>query len=342
MKSCLIDLTKMQKIISQHMSSAAMALLVYIAVSAMVPHLGRASALQRRLSMQGDNINNNMACNIRPPEPREIGATVIASYPGSGAKLSWKTIQALTGIKTSTTGDENGLISKNATVAIKTHYPALGGKHDPPSTIAHVPRAILLLRNPLNAISSFHNFEYERANHLPNHSTRAPTEAWIEWRNKRFDLELGKWKAHLVYWMDRHPAASRTIITFERMTNTDTGVEEFAKLGRGLQKRDPRIEVPVDDELSCIWDVIVNDKRVGHEGGPGYKSRRAGSERGPPPYENEHLERMEKLFIELKEMYLEREGVQCDLIPIMDDYVAMVVWDKRPRRGAEKKEATDE
>jgi len=345
MESCPIDLAKVQKFISQHMSSAAIALLALVGVFGMASYLvtsgSSASSLQLRRSMQevvmtpvvadptshqpdaNNNINNNMACNIRPPEPREIGATVIASYPGSGAKLSWKIIRALTGIMTSDDYDHNGLASKNAAVAIKTHYPALGGENGLPSTIAYIPRAILLLRNPLNAIPSLHNFEYEQTHHLPNHSTRAPTEAWIEWRNERFASELEKWKAHLMYWMDRYPAAARTIITLERMINVDTGVNEFAKLGRGLQKRDPRIELPADGELPCIWEVLVSDKRVGDEGSR-RQSRRAGSERGPPPYQIHHLDKMLKLFNELKGMYLEREGVESDLTSIMDEYIAMV------------------
>lgn len=270
-----------------------------------------------------ESSTNNMACNIRPAEPREIGATVIASYPGSGAKLSWKTIRALTGIMTSDDYDHNGLASKNAAVAIKTHFPALGDENGLPAIIAYVPRAILLLRNPLNAIPSLHNFEYEQMHNLPNHSTRAPIEEWIAWRNERFDSELNNWKTHLIYWMDRYPAVARTVLTFERMVNVDTGVEEFAKLGKGLQKRDPRIELPSDEDLPCIWEVLVSDKRVGDEGSR-RKSRRAGSERGPPPYEFEHLDRMEGMFNDLKGMYLEREGVEGDLPAIMDEYVAMV------------------
>lgn len=343
--SCPIDLSKMQKFLSQHMNNAAIALLTITGVFVMVSHLASpgslssTSALQLRRSMQEvvmtpvvadpapqqqpDSNNNNMACNIRPPEPREIGSTVIASYPGSGAKLSWKTIRALTGIMTSDDYDHNGLASKNAAVAIKTHYPALGDENGLPTVIAYVPRAILLLRNPLNAIPSLHNFEYEQVHNLPNHSTRAPTEEWIAWRNERFDTELIKWRTHLTYWMDRYPAVSRTVLTFERMVNIDTGVEEFAKLGRGLQKRDPRIELPPDEDLPCIWEVLVSDKRVGDEGSR-RKSRRAGSERGPPPYEFEHLDRMEGMFNELKDTYLEREGVEGDLPAIMDEYVAMV------------------
>lgn len=107
------------------------------------------------------------------------------------------------------------------------------------------------------------------------------------------------------------------------MVNVDTGVEEFAKLGRGLQKRDPRIELPPDEDLPCIWEVLVSDKRVGDEGSR-RKSRRAGSERGPPPYEFEPFDRMEGMFNELKDMNLEREGVEGDLPAIMDEYVAMV------------------
>ena len=290
--SCPIDLSKMQKFLSQHMNNAAIALLALTGVFVMAStlsspgSLSSASALQLRRAMQEvtmtpvvadptppqqqqsspESSTSNMACNIRPAEPREIGATVIASYPGSGAKLSWKTIRALTGIMTSDDYDHNGLASKNAAVAIKTHFPALGDENGLPTIIAYVPRAILLLRNPLNAIPSLHNFEYEQMHNLPNHSTRAPIEEWIAWRNERFDSELNNWKSHLNYWMDRYPAVARTVLTFERMVNVDTGVEEFAKLGRGLQKRDPRIELP------------PRRRPAVHMGGAG--ERQAGGRRG--------------------------------------------------------------
>lgn len=126
-----------------------------------------------------------------------------------------------------------------------------------------------------------------------------------------------------MYWMDRYPSVARTIITFERMTRIETGVDEFAKLGRALQERDPRIELPADDDLPCIWDVLVSDRRVGDEGSR-RKSRRDGAERGTPPYEYEHLDAMTNLFTELRAMYLEREGTEGDLPAIMDEYLAVV------------------
>ena len=111
-------------------------------------------------------------CSIPRPEPRMMSPTIIASYPGSGAKMTWKLTRAVTGIMTGDDFNHNGLVSLGQVVGIKTHYPSECCS-DPVSfkPLLNVDQSVLLLRHPMNALPSYHNFVYEQEHKLENHST---------------------------------------------------------------------------------------------------------------------------------------------------------------------------
>ena len=74
---------------------------------------------------------NGPECRVPPalPPPQPIAPTFAASYPGSGAKMSWNLITGLTGVQT---GDDwllNG-VEWNQAVTVKTHYPHPEGNPD--------------------------------------------------------------------------------------------------------------------------------------------------------------------------------------------------------------------
>ena len=74
---------------------------------------------------------NGPECRVPPalPPPQPIAPTFAASYPGSGAKMSWNLITGLTGVQT---GDDwllNGIEWSQA-VTVKTHYPHPEGNPD--------------------------------------------------------------------------------------------------------------------------------------------------------------------------------------------------------------------
>ena len=136
---------------------------------------------------------SNINIQWKKPIPKKMEPTLVASYPGSGAKLTWKLIRAITGIMTGDDVDHNGLVRKGQVVAIKTHYPTILSKEkfEATTTIAtttndaheeehqqsdvvnlsRIERSILLLRSPFHAIPSYYNFQYERSMNLENHST---------------------------------------------------------------------------------------------------------------------------------------------------------------------------
>lgn len=81
----------------------------------------------------------------------------IASFPGSGARLSWQIVEALTGKPTGDEWNLNGL-GKNV-IAVKTHWPhpTHGNRLEWGDEIK---RAFLLVRNPMDALPAFHDTIY--------------------------------------------------------------------------------------------------------------------------------------------------------------------------------------
>ena len=215
-----------------------------------------------------------------------------ASYPGSGAKLTWKLVRAITGAFTGDDHDHNGRVKRGVVVTVKTHFPA----HTPPEVMDKpqleiLRRAILLVRNPLSAIPSFHNFIYEQENGLRNHSTRAPIEVWIKWRNEQFEAEIQRWVDHIKYWVDRCPPQVQGkihLLPFEDLVSDEKGVETLGALANFLAGggEDIASRISPKDQFPCIWDLFVKGNV------PGEKARRHSHRSGGPssyPYTEDQL-----------------------------------------------------
>mmetsp|Transcript_19549 Transcript_19549/g.27111 ORF Transcript_19549/g.27111 Transcript_19549/m.27111 type:complete len:271 (-) Transcript_19549:152-964(-) len=268
-----------------------------------------------------------------------MGASFTASYPGSGAKLTWKLVRAITGIYTGDDHDHNGRVEKQTVVAIKTHYPAAGPSevffHE---RLEHVNSGILLIRNPMNALPSYHNFMYEQANKLLNHSTRAPVEVWIQWRNDHFQEEVDNWVNHAKFWLDRYYTPSDKqffLLPYEHLTSTvqtQLGIETLKNLGNYLIQLDPIIQesaVKTHETYQCIWELFVLNRNV-----PGEKERRSSLRSGGPvtyPYTAEQVEYMIQSLIQLRDAYAH----VGEFYGLMQEYLGALVYKKREVEGAE-------
>lgn len=184
-----------------------------------------------------------------------IQSTFTASYPGSGAKMTWNLIEALSGF---VTGDDFQLNGHANIVSIKTHYPSHEGREIPDAHL--IQRAILLVRHPINAIPSYFNYLYEMENHLENHSTRAPLEAWKQWRDNNFDRQLQVWRRHTEHWMDMYSKSNRLVIGYERLTDDNAGPGEAMRLGEFLS-RSAGVTIHPPGEVPCIWYTVVKYKK---------------------------------------------------------------------------------
>ena len=243
-----------------------------------------------------------------------------SSYPGSGAKLTWKLIRAITGIFTSDDHDHNGRVEKGMIVAVKTHYPS----HTLPQVLLHdklkhIRRAILLTRNPINSIPSYHNFVYEQQNGLLNHSTRAPIDAWIKWRNAFFEQELQAWVDHQKYWLESYAPEAFHLISMEHLTSPERGPHTLYKLGQFLANGEPDIAeslVP-PERMTCIWDMFVNGKV------PGEAERRHSHRSGGPevyPFTPDQLDHMVTALEKLKMDHRDSRA----LVMVLDEYVVKI------------------
>jgi len=198
----------------------------------------------------------NGGCFVLPAQ--EVGPDVkpifAASYPGSGARMTWNLIEALTGL---VTGDEwysNGRIKD--VVSVKTHWPhpTNGRELD---WADEVDRAFLLFRNPMNAIPSFHNFIYENERKIPHHTERAPTEVWEHWRDNNFDNQITYWKDHFQFWMDRHSPDKRIVVPYEHLIDRIQGPTVAQELNTFLGEG-PGV-TPIDNESApCVWGTVVH------------------------------------------------------------------------------------
>ena len=239
-------------------------------------------------------------CSIPPPKKAIMNPTMIASYPGSGAKLTWKLIRAISGYMTSDDAvDLDGLSKSGTVIAIKTHYPARGSNGELFAPYENIPRSVLLIRNPLNAIPSFHSYIYEQSLRLTGHSVRAPVDKWIAWRNRHFDTELDYWVKHTKFWMDHHPFEQRLILPYDYLILRGSGPVELRKL-RTFLENNGKVEMRTPPEdVACIWDFIVM-KRA--DQGTKVGSMRTG---GPTvwPYTPGQIEKMIDALEGLKAQY---------------------------------------
>ena len=313
---------------------------------------------------------------VQPTTPIQ-SPVPIASYPGSGAKMTWMLVETLTGL---VTADEHRLNGNpwNRAVSVKTHWPHPHGA----ARIGHVvdqnlsagematgvlvttsttdaedtdgvsfPRAVLLLRHPLSAIPSLHNYLYEAQTQTRGHTVRAPLDRWRTWLERNFDAELAAWEHHLVYWMDHYGggAGVRLVVTFEGLTDEVEGprssvaLMDFLSLGVDDNNEGVGWTPRTDDEVACIWNKMVQYKKEGsgHENGPASAnnvppgndrilfnpnqpiSHRSGSDYRP--YTQDQLGRMADMFRRLQGRF----GGDEQVAPILEAYLQRV-W--RPLR----------
>ena len=169
--------------------------------------------------------------------------------------MTWNLIEALTGIVTGDDWNSNGWGKRIVTV--KTHYPhAHGHKIEWEEEIN---RAFVVIRNPLRAIPSFHNFLYEFMNKLENHSTRAPLDDWIRWRDRSLLNEVEEWRKHIEYYLDKYSVENRLVLTYEQLTADMGGARAAKDLAKFLGKG-PGVTPIAEESVPCVWGTVVKYK----------------------------------------------------------------------------------
>ena len=260
-------------------------------------------------------------CGVDLPEERPVTPAWTASYPGSGAKLTWKLVRGITGLWTSDDHDHNGRVESGVVVAVKTHFPS----HTPGEvffkpSLRHIQRAVLILRNPFAAIPSYHNFVYEQMNNLRNHSTRAPVDVWLKWRDAFFEIELKAWVDHAQYWIDNY-LGSFFLLPFEHLTSDVTGISTLTSLTAFFAAADDQIgkHIAAEEQLPCIWEMYVKGKDLDNVE---TKKRHSHREGGPTeyPYTNLQLESMIASIVQFQNANPSVDG----LSDLLNEYIVVI------------------
>jgi len=193
-----------------------------------------------------------------------ITQTWQASFPGSGSRMTWSLVEALTGIRTNDDYDSHERGYENV-VAVKTHYPVKNAKRRYWELDKLFGRAMVILRNPINAIPSYFNLQYEHLNHLPNHSTRGPNEDWLQYRDHPgygVSAQLVNYEKFVEYWMEKYADRRNLFLaSYEDLTDdylgpvVATGIARFLGESEGVDPIAP-------ESIPCVWMTIVNYKNA--------------------------------------------------------------------------------
>lgn len=165
-------------------------------------------------------------------------------------------------------------------------------------------------------------FEYERDNDITGHSTRAPLDVWMLWRDENFEDELQAWVDHTTFWLDQYlfpgVGGDRFISVYEGVTDDLDGPKHAQQLAEFMGSIDDNIQPATDpDAVACIWYKIIKAGHVAtHRHGSTYR-----------PLREEHIDAMVDALLGLRARYEEREDA-WEILPILDLYLDMTE-DKR-------------
>ena len=202
-------------------------------------------------------------------DPRPPPALV--SYPGSGSTLTRLLLEMTTRVYSGSVYGDLSLYSNSghpflgefntANVSVvKTHFP-VGPTHEPAFAYPAAKRAVILLRDPRDAIPSYLNYIFGNSTGAKN-SVQAPAEAWEDWRDASLHAELLWWKNIIAIWTERLETAEHLhVILYEDLiASRASGVRVLRSLIQFLAF-DGDI---TDDAISCAWEQILGRNAHGN------------------------------------------------------------------------------
>jgi hypothetical protein len=191
-------------------------------------------------------------------------------------------------------------------------------------------RAIVLLRNPLNAVPSYFNLLYERKHHLPNHSTRGSNEEWREYRDHLghgLYYQLKMFESFALYWMERfrESRSDLLLVSYEELTS-DTGHVAARRMLDFLMEGSEGLHVDLD-KIECVWRTVVKFKDLSEAQSQQQRSMEVKANphslrEGPKdrPYTKQHLEEMMLVLNRL----MEGSSSDQEFVRIIQGYLEVV------------------
>jgi len=274
--------------------------------------------------------------------------TLLASYPGSGKRLCWRMLEALTGYQA---GDDWDLSLNGVNPPfIKTSYPHPEGVWGWEDSMDQV---IMVIRNPRYALPSYHALRHEidysnswdqSFSHIDNTYTKQPpVPVWEDWRDVRFETEIDLWCWYIDFWMqdglrrndgfnntfqdphcitDLKNCRPKAILQFEKMIAFDEEVmiQELDKMSAVLDASS-NIDVIAEEARPCVYKKVLDNKEF-------YNPRRNGN--GPSIEERKFTSRqlnvMKSEISNMKQKYtidpFQDIPLAQDLVVILDEYIA--------------------
>lgn len=219
---------------------------------------------------------NSQNCPRMKAVKEMVGRPIwLAGYPGSGFDLVAPLIASVTGLAVVGIYQQHDCtmpVTPGAapTGACLTHWP-LNQKDSPASVavatgIQYSPRAILILRNPAQAIPCYHTRLWRSQQKIDGNRDQPPQLEWIEWRNRRFDHHLNIWRKSIVAWKRGVPAAGikgvSMYLPFEQLIDVKNGPALTAELADqfapALGRTNP---VAGANATACLWRRNVKEER---------------------------------------------------------------------------------
>lgn len=223
---------------------------------------------------------NAQNCPRLPAVTAMAGRPVwVAGYPGSGFDLVTPLVAAITGLTAVDIYRHHSCTvplqaGAALTGACLTHWPLV--PHDSPASVAvstgifYSPRAILVMRNPAQAIPSYHTRWWGAQQKIHGNHDQPPKSDWIEWRDKRFEHHLLMWKMSIVEWQRGIPAANirgvSMYVPFEELVDVKSGPVLTTALARQfISTLGPKNPVADVHQAACLWRRTVDDEDQQHD-----------------------------------------------------------------------------
>jgi hypothetical protein len=255
---------------------------------------------------------------IKSPEPQLPSIPLLkqsfyaASFPSYDDKIITKSlVESMTGLlvgdastspslrKMEALGESN-VFGQGEVIALRTHFPHTSGKLA--SWDEDIPKAFVLLRNPMHAIPQYFNQVYRINNHLgpdsrapfTNEHAQSSHDAWIKWREKQLHSQILLYRRFVSFWMEKFLGndANRIYLSYEELMEQDDVPDEAIRLATflhdGIQSN--TVEMmdmfggSIDDhsiaetttkamvrmvrleDVPCLWKSVVHHHRgVGDE-----------------------------------------------------------------------------
>jgi len=124
-------------------------------------------------------------------------------------------------------------------VVVRTNFPHTSGK-----LAAYddwMPRAFVILRNPLHAIPCYFDQLYEMKSHMPAGSAAKNSEetlaAWIKWRDNELSNQILLYRRFVSFWMEKYLEKDdkRVYFSFESLVDEEKGPREAVRLATFLE-----------------------------------------------------------------------------------------------------------